>query len=63
MQVWALDYGRAQFAFEGPEEVTSVCFSPDGKTLAAAGLSGRVKLWDSAVGEERATLTPLGRNQ
>ena len=63
VQVWALDDERTQFAFEGPEEVTSVCFSPDGKTLAAAGLSGQVKLWDSAVGEERATLTPLGRNQ
>jgi WD40 repeat protein len=63
VQVWALTGGRAPLAFEGPPDVTAVCFSPDGKLLAAAGLSGPVKLWDPASGEERAPLTPLGRNQ
>jgi WD40 repeat protein len=31
-----------------------LALSPDGKTIAAAGLSGTVKLWDSATGRERA---------
>jgi WD40 repeat protein len=63
LQVWERDAGRVRFAFEGPRDVTSVAFSPDGLTLASADLAGQVKLWDPAAGEERATLLPLGRNQ
>jgi WD40 repeat protein len=33
-----------------------VAFSPDGKTLASGHRGGTIKLWDSATGEERATL-------
>src|SRR4051812_26350380 len=37
-------------------EVASVAFSPDGKTLASASYDGTLKLWEVATGKERATL-------
>ncbi len=41
-------------AHEGPIE--SVCFSPDGSTLASGSWDNTVRVWDSASGRERAIL-------
>jgi WD40 repeat protein len=51
--VWFLGRGRGQerATFRGHNfGVSSVAFSPDGKTLASAPHSGRVKLWDVVTG-------------
>jgi WD40 repeat protein len=50
--------GNEQATLQGHnDQVFSMAFSPDGKTLASSGSSdGMIKLWDVATGNERATL-------
>ena len=46
------------FTWTGPiREVTSLSFSPDGKTIAIGDVYGRVILWDLEAGTQIATLT------
>ncbi len=47
------DYPRAQAA-----EINAMAVSPDGRAFATAGGDRRIKLWDTATGEELATLAP-----
>src|SRR5438105_4474763 len=37
-------------------DVYTVAFSPDGKTLASGNLDETIRLWDVATGKEQATL-------
>jgi WD40 repeat protein len=52
--LWDVASGKEIRRFEGlQDDLKSVAFSPDGKTLAAASRNGRVGLWDVATGRER----------
>lgn len=55
-KLWSAADGREVGTFSGHTgKVTSVAFSPDGRTLATAGFDGKAKLWDVATGLELKT--------
>src|SRR6516162_4943192 len=49
--------GKERATLKGHTEVvTSVAYSPDGKTLASGSRDKTIKLWEVATGKEQATL-------
>src|SRR5262249_44649831 len=62
VKVWDLATGRARTLFHSDRDgVKCVAFSPDGKTLAAAGRDGLIRLWDVAAYRELPCLGEKGR--
>src|SRR5262249_55552449 len=57
--LWDLATGQEVRRFQGPAGhlVTSVAFSPDGKTLATAGRGTSICLWDVTAGRELSQLS------
>jgi WD40 repeat protein len=57
VKVWDVATGEERAALVGhTDQVWSVAFTTDGKTLATGGDDQTVKLWDLTTGKERATL-------
>src|SRR5262249_27917228 len=58
IQMWDVAGGRAVATFaDTPEMVESLCFSPDGRMLAAGNdESALVRVWEVATGRERFRL-------
>lgn len=60
IKLWDIKNQREKRTIKGSSGfiyITSLCFSPDGTTIAAAlGIPGEVKLWDVQSGREKVTL-------
>ena len=61
LRIWNPKRSSEALSFRAdPQSVSNVAFSPDGLTLASAGLSGRVSLWNSSAGSETLNLAAAG---
>jgi WD40 repeat protein len=57
IMVWDVKSGKEMMSLKGHNDyISSLAFSPDGKTLASASWDRSIRLWDVATGKEKTTL-------
>jgi WD40 repeat protein len=61
LRVWAARTGQARPGFDGPARPAGcLAYSPDGKRLASADISGQVTVWEAGSGQKALTLRGAG---
>ncbi len=61
LRIWNQNRSSEELVFRAdPQAVNGVAFAPDGFSLASAGRSGRVSLWNSSAGSETLSLPAPG---
>jgi WD40 repeat protein len=50
LRLWDAATGSLLYDLRCPDQVNSIAFAPDGKTLASAGSDGSVALWEVSTG-------------
>lgn len=59
--LWDVETWTKKFELNGHQDlIADLAFSRDGKLLATGSFDGTVKLWDTATGEEKASLSDVG---
>lgn len=63
IKLWNIETGEVAATFRGHgKDITSLAFSPDGKTLASSGKDSKVLLWNVATGRNAMLLTEHDEN-
>jgi WD40 repeat protein/tRNA A-37 threonylcarbamoyl transferase component Bud32 len=58
IKAWDLATDQQVFACRGHKDgILDLAFRPDGQVFASASADGTIKLWDTATGQERRTIT------
>jgi RNA polymerase sigma factor (sigma-70 family) len=62
VRLWDTASGKERAPVEGGHRrgVSTVAFTPDGRTLISSGWDGSVREWDAATGEQRRLIWPAG---
>jgi RNA polymerase sigma factor (sigma-70 family) len=61
VRLWDLQTGKLKHQLNG-HTIQTLAFSPDGKTLASAGMDGKIILWDVVKEKARDTLSGHGKD-
>ena len=55
--LWHVQTRKRKIIYEGPDYISSVAYSPDGRTIATGSWNGKIQVWHTVTGEELKTIS------